>query len=682
MSTETDFEALIEKLHHPRDWRVRKEAIIDLAEHKTTEAINAILTALYDESPHVVQAATHQLRGFGKDAIPGMLEALYSPADITSRRFIIHALDNIDDPDLIPHYIHFLGDSDPGMRYAAALALTKRPDKRALRPLLNALEQENAPQVQIIEALTAIGDSEAVPHIMRTRLLFDEDYVTCRYTAIALGRLKTSEGESVLLEASHHERTVVRQAAAEGLGLFNSDAGFERLVQMVTDENHQVRSMVVYGLGKTRREEAVPVLLSLFDQNDTMLRFALGDTGDLRVVMPLLRWFREDYDHNGEGLSRLSEIYWDYKVRQDEVLPDVLKAMHSANPRLQICAIWLFHYVSFRYDSSSKMQRIDFQVAHLDMFAALLSSENPDLRLAAIVCLSKEAVIRLGSALIDRLADDDLVIQEMAVKALAFVNSPESVAALISVVQGSNHQLGRHAIHSLTQLGGEQVVDVLIESLDHEDMWIRCSAAYSLGNLKSQRAVSSLIDRLRVETESEVNTSIVMGLGSIGDSTVISEIINMLEGEDSDNTLAISPVDAALFALMSNHSEEALTALYRVVNEGSRWQRRMYAVEAISRIGSEREVADRMFDLLGHEHETVRTTAAKELGYLGARTRDLDLRDYIVTNLINRLHDTGHGFHYSPTVAHMAAKSLYYVGTTEAIEALDKWSQEDDENNA
>jgi HEAT repeat protein len=101
----------------------------------------------------------------------------------------------------------------------------------------------------------------------------------------------------------------------------------------------------------------------------------------------------------------------------------------------------------------------------------------------------------------------------------------------------------------------------------------------------------------------------------------------------------------------------------------------MDAVEAISRIGSERESADRMFQLLEHDNDTVRTTASKELGFIGANTSDLDLRDYIVSNLINRLHDTGAGYHWSPTVAHMAAKSLFYVGTTEAISAHKQWQR-------
>src|SRR5262249_34599504 len=148
------------------------------------------------------------------------------------------------------------------------------------------------------------------------------------------------------------------------------------------------------------------------------------------------------------------------------------------------------------------------------------------------------------------------------------------------------------------------------------------------------------------------------------------------ENEDNARSFHDSPFDSALFALIALKSEQALPALYKVVNHGSTWQRRKYATDAIGSVGTEREIADRMFELLGHEHDTVRTTASERLGYLGAQSQDLDLRDYIVTNLIDRLYDKGAGYHYSPTVAHMASRSLYFIGTTEAIEALKRWKPE------
>ena len=107
----------------------------------------------------------------------------------------------------------------------------------------------------------------------------------------------------------------------------------------------------------------------------------------------------------------------------------------------------------------------------------------------------------------------------------------------------------------------------------------------------------------------------------------------------------------------------------------------MTATSAIGAIGTPRERTNRLFELLEHDHETVRTTAAKDLGYLGARTDDLELRDFIVDNLIQRLQDVGAGYHASPTVAHMAAKSLYYVGTPEANVALRNWELKRNSDN-
>ena len=676
---DTTIDELKEQLHDPRDWRVRQTAVKTLGEYTTLEAMKAISEALYDESPHVVQAAAHQLRNFGNDAVPGLLEALYSQKEIAARPFIIHALRKLKDTELVPHFIHFLSDSAPGMRYAAALALAEAPDERATQPLLDALQNEESNPVQIIKSLNAIGDPSTVPYI--GGYLTDDDFVTCRYTAILLARLRTSQAQVLLLDASQNERPDVRRAAVEGLGIFNSDETFQRIVEMLHDEEVSVQISAIMALGPTGRDEAVSLLIDLARVNDRRsypyIRGALGDTGDLRAVLPLLRGFKEDNDHDGRGLTRLAEVSWEYRSRGIETSPFILQAMNSEDDRLRICAMWVFHGVSFNYAPPSEDTWVRVQLDHLDQFATALDDPNPDMRLATLVCLSKAALPRLLQQIIQLLDDDDLLIQEMASKALGHVNTTESFDALGQLVNRSHDKIRRQATNSLIRARDDKAVPVLRTLLDHEDLWTRRLAVRGLGSLKNTDSVPQLIKRLHIETDQAVKSAIIWALGDIGDPNAVPEIIKALDTEDN-GVFTKSPFDSALYALKLNNNEDALPALYQVVNYGLRWQRRMSAVEAIARIGSDQDVAKRMFDLLGHENETVRTTASKELGYLGARTSDLDLRDYIVSNLIERLHDTGAGYHWSPTVANMAAKSLYYVGTTEAIQSLKQWQQEND----
>ncbi|MEQ8677360.1 MAG: HEAT repeat domain-containing protein [Aggregatilineales bacterium] len=681
MSVESTIEELIEQLHHPRDWRVRHDAVKHLGAFKTTEAMTAIVEALYDESPHVVQTTTHELVAFGENAVPELLKALYSKDEIAARPFIIHALRKLNDKELIPHFIHFLGDEEAGMRYAAAVALKKMPDQRAVQPLLDALQENASSRAQMLEALDAIGDPKVVSHV--GAFLYDDDYVVCRRTAILLGHSSIPEAQIMLLEASLDEREDVRRAATEGLGIFNSDDTYQRIVEMLNDSDSMVRTQAIMALGGTHREEAVPLLLSQLREDDSRkypyLRTALGNTGDLQVVFPLLEGFRKDHDHDGRGLSRLAEVVWQYRSSANEVVPSIIKAMNSEDVRLQICATWVFHSISFKYAPQTETIWVNAQLAHLDTFASQLDDQNADVRLATLVCLSREALLKLVDKIIYCLDDDDLLIQEMATQALGFINTPKSFDALRRLVNRTNDKVRRQSVNSLVLFSGEEVGTVLLPLLEHEDKWTRRLAARGLGLLKHRNAVPHLIEKLHSETDPTVKSAIIWALGDIGDPVAVQEEIRILDAEDN-GVFAHSPFDSALYALQVNNNEDALAALYQVVNEGSRWQRRMQAVEAISRIGSDREIADRLFDLLEHKNETVRTTASKELGYLGSRTTDLDIRDFIVSNLINRLRDAGAGYHWSPTVAHMAAKSLYYVGTTEAIQALKVWKQERENN--
>src|SRR5687767_12598488 len=98
MSTPQTFDELIVELKHPRDWRVRQHAVKKLAQYETKQAMDAIMTALYDESPHVVQTASSAIAQYGSAAIPGLLEALHSEHEIADRPFILHALGKIGDP--------------------------------------------------------------------------------------------------------------------------------------------------------------------------------------------------------------------------------------------------------------------------------------------------------------------------------------------------------------------------------------------------------------------------------------------------------------------------------------------------------------------------------------------------------------------------------------------------------
>jgi hypothetical protein len=91
--------------------------------------------------------------------------------------------------------------------------------------------------------------------------------------------------------------------------------------------------------------------------------------------------------------------------------------------------------------------------------------------------------------------------------------------------------------------------------------------------------------------------------------------------------------------------------------------------------GDSRSCAQRLYSLLDHEDSVVRTVAANELGFVGTGTVDEELRSEIVERLIPKLKDLGRGHLLRPTVASAAAKSLHFIGTKAAQDALDEWGE-------
>jgi HEAT repeat protein len=228
------------------------------------------------------------------------------------------------------------------------------------------------------------------------------------------------------------------------------------------------------------------------------------------------------------------------------------------------------------------------------------------------------------------------------------------------------------AMTALGHIGGEVALQSLVNMLDHPDAWTRRCAAHSLADVGDNGVVPILLEKLKHETAIDGREGIVYSLGRLQDKRATAMIGGILTDMGDLSWAGWRLRGTAAFALSMIRDEASLPALLEAVNTAPEWQVRMQAVEALAAIGLPQEQADRLLGLLEHENDTVRTTAAKRLGYLGAQTEDLNLRDYIVSNLINRLYDTGVGYHASPTVAHMAARSLYFVGTAEAIEALKK----------
>lgn len=208
------------------------QALAQFADPDTFEEIGNLL--LDDPQIEVRQAAA---RAFGRtqrtEAVPFLMDALrdsfwwYERED--ALQDLLDAITDIGKP-AIPELIEALQDSEGTVRKLAASLLARLPDSRTLEPL--------------------------------SLSLYDTHFDVCRASAEALAALGRP-ALPVLREALHHPEAWIRQQAVAGLTkLHGPDAAMD-LLELIQDENEQVRKQVVRALGELRDPRALPALETL-----------------------------------------------------------------------------------------------------------------------------------------------------------------------------------------------------------------------------------------------------------------------------------------------------------------------------------------------------------------------------------------------------------------------------------
>jgi HEAT repeat protein len=182
---------------------------------------------------------------------------------------------------------------DRGVRTAAAVALGKTADARAVQPLADALRDPDiATRSAAAQALGEIGDAGAVEPLLAA--LRDPDGNTRHAAAQALA--KTGDGRAVepLLAALADQDVRVSMAAAAALGEIRDGSAVEPLAAILAgpadDMTRRMAATVALGgIGDGRAVE--PLVAALADPNDRMVvaaAAALLTIGDGRAVEPII----------------------------------------------------------------------------------------------------------------------------------------------------------------------------------------------------------------------------------------------------------------------------------------------------------------------------------------------------------------------------------------------------------
>lgn len=196
--------------------------------------------------------------------------------------------------------IRELENPDSHRSWDAIIVLGSSGDKRAVQPLMKALEkdmkQHKGIAMAIIPALGFLEDQRAVPLLIKALNNRDEDWLGREVAAAALGNIGAAEAVPDLIRAAWLPET--RNAAIGALAEIGDSRAIDVLLSALSDpEEPEAQKAASDGLMNIG-EPAVPALIDKIEirskedpQNHerALVVKILGEIGDLRAIDPLTR---------------------------------------------------------------------------------------------------------------------------------------------------------------------------------------------------------------------------------------------------------------------------------------------------------------------------------------------------------------------------------------------------------
>ena len=154
---------------------------------------------------------------------------------------------------------------------------------------------------------------------------------------------------------------------------------------------------------------------------------------------------------------------------------------------------------------------------------AMLTEENPNLRLAAAGALGNIAAPIAVPALIDTLYDEEDFVRGAAAWALGEIGRPAQAAVpdLINMLDDENDSIRRKVVSGLGGIGTPMVIPILIEALDDDDASVRRAAIHQLCVIREPiSTVVPALMRTLADSDSHVRFLGAIALSKIGEPAI------------------------------------------------------------------------------------------------------------------------------------------------------------------
>jgi len=290
----------------------------------------------------------------------------------------------------------------------------------------------------------------------------------------------------------------------------------------------------------------------------------VGDPNDPHTWIKKLHDIREQREavrnlvriNDKVAVQPLMDLYKDPKGSRD---PEVLDAIiHFHDARAIPLLIEALDYTEQDFDAATKAAAELGNLKAKESIPALLKALDKPLPIKSRANLAKQEAIRAlakikDPASVDALCkvvkalpdEQDMFLNKVAALALGQIGDPRGVPCLLNgafIARADNAtffpevriavtKIGEPSVDPLIQLLQEKNAEVneMAKKLDFKPGVIGFKAAYLLGDLRAKKAVPALIARLKEPPKGDMQRSILVSLGQIGEPAGVDAALAVLK---------------------------------------------------------------------------------------------------------------------------------------------------------
>lgn len=301
-------------------------------------------------------------------------------------------------------------------------------------------------------------------------------------------------------ERNRWQRFPSARSGQDALALWQQESAWWQAEHSETERDLRLKSLVLAsmsGASSAQRELGIAELERLVARPDG----ARGE--DFQALLALLSEETTQGDHAAR-LARLA-LASGRKLGTDGYVPD-----ESA---LALAGVYTKLFGQNAVDALAEQ----FQAARREFVRAIAADERPILRAVAAKTLAVDPSQEDIATLIRLLADRDLSVETAAVAALGAHKIEEARTELLVRARVGFPAVRAAALEAIGRMGGEYVLEALIQAINDKDHGVRIAATKGLAALGDPAAAQVLISALAEVGDTDVFDAARAGLVSMGE---------------------------------------------------------------------------------------------------------------------------------------------------------------------